>query len=406
MLGATYAKIALVMASMIVGTNANGVCYSPFHHDTVTSDVVASDFELIAKSFSSVRTYYSTWGDVNAIELAANAGLKIAVGIYMDGDETNTQAQVDALCNSLSTYSGTVEAVYVGNENLTPNGAMGASDILAYVEKVKACDGIGSIPVGSVQRITEWVNGQSETSTLAAGCDILGTNIYPYFTQGDTSAVDKLKAQAQQMDDIYSGQTYAVTETGWPSEGDSAYGNTASVDGMQQYLTDLQSWTSETGINSYYFMMFDLTAAQAAGQPSYEEHFGLYTVDSTCKVDSLPSASPSSDYSSPSTTDAPSSDYSTPTTTDAPSSDYSTPTTTDAPSSDYSTPASTESPSTDAPSTDAPVTATPTAAATTEVTTATPTAAATTEVTTAPSSDYVGDEASTPSVTTAPECSS
>ncbi|TYZ61893.1 hypothetical protein PybrP1_006469 [[Pythium] brassicae (nom. inval.)] len=271
---------ALVASSADAGALPTGVCYSPWHHGSVSADIIQKDFVQVKQYFSGVRTFHAQFAGINAIDAAAKAGLKISVGVQM-GNAADIEKEITAACEGAKRNPGTVEAIYVGNENLK-NGGFGkytGGELVGYITKLRTCISNGSIKIGSVQRINEWV-GASDAGALAAVSDVIGVNIYPFFTPGTQSPIEKMKAQWKQVNDKYPGGKVHITETGYPRGGATVVaGNAPSKEIATSFLKDYAEWAKNQP-TSYWFMMYDTKG----NTPDYENFFGLADVNGVVQL--------------------------------------------------------------------------------------------------------------------------
>ncbi|KAJ0392098.1 hypothetical protein P43SY_012118 [Pythium insidiosum] len=294
---ASLAAAAVSALSAVDAALPAGVCYSPFHspdyfnRPSDVEELLRRDFRDIAQHFSAVRTYHAQFYGKNVVHAAKDAGLRIAIGIQMLGPNGGTYAyldqDVDAAITAAKTAPGSVLAIYAGNENLR-NGAWGsqsADQIIEVIRRVKgALRGTAGehVPVGTVQRINEWLESP-DAGRLAAECDVVGANIYPFFTpEGEKNMKDALDRQWKHFAARFPGKA-RLTETGWPSQGSqSPQGNSPSGNNAQAYMDAFTQWIGETPSQSpFYFMMYDDASVHG---PDFEKFFGVAADTGKLKV--------------------------------------------------------------------------------------------------------------------------
>ncbi|DAZ92775.1 TPA: hypothetical protein N0F65_012452 [Lagenidium giganteum] len=290
------------LASSILAADIGNVatCYSPFHlpeyplHNNFEPNQVAlqkaidNDFKIMSQHFTHVRTFYSQYYGTNPTKSAATAGVKLYLGVFMTWESWQS-AEVNAAVEAVKKYPGTVEAILVGNENLQQ---FGAKRILELVDQIKEGLGdlAGTVKFGTVQRISEYVdkNFDIQTRQLEKELDILGVNIYPFFSPYDPKhPAAELQRQWDEMKAKFPLSKMRLTETGYPTEGEPSFtGAKPSLNESIAYYNAVKDW-KPTGADSYpkfWFMAFDRHPDDRTMKMKHELHFGFYTYDLKPKV--------------------------------------------------------------------------------------------------------------------------
>ncbi|KAG7384079.1 hypothetical protein PHYPSEUDO_002994 [Phytophthora pseudosyringae] len=339
---------------------------------TALEEAIDADMELIAQTFTHVRTFYSQFYGVGVAKYAAAHGIKLHLGIYMT-DESWQQDQVDSAVAAVQDYPGTVEAILIGNENMYTGTT--ASEIIAIATSIKEIlgDAADSILFGTVQRSTEYLdtNYDDQITQLSESLDILGVNIYPYFDDSYDSSEPTalLDAVWDAIAAKYSVSQMLLCETGFPTAGDPSTLSpdvTPSLDSSIQYFEAVAQWVptgAETSLK-FWFDIFDRRSDDTSVDVELERHFGIYTYDSQLKSEdyltALDGACAVSSSSSTSTTTTSTASGSTSTSTSASQTQTQTTTSITSVSSTTATPSSTSYSSTATVYTSAPETTTTT----------------------------------------------
>ncbi|KAG9402950.1 hypothetical protein AC1031_006488 [Aphanomyces cochlioides] len=268
------ALIPLAAALVIVGAVVGVIVSTSYSlnpsKETATNSLINQHFKTIRQRFTGVRTY-QTRGYRNAIDAAADAGLKIYAGVWIRTDENSINADMQAVVEGVRRHPWNVKGVFVGNEELS-NG-IDQWTVLGRVRqmKQKLIDaGYGWIPVGSVQVDGDWFRAPD----LAAGCDLIGANIHPFFSAGPDSTWNPLGDLDVRWKNIYAkfGAKAVVTETGWPTAGGQFNGHWPSMDMTKSYYTQFQNWARTNGGDMPAFFVFHDNTNKS---PDYEVSFGL-----------------------------------------------------------------------------------------------------------------------------------
>ncbi|KAH9183350.1 hypothetical protein AeNC1_014674 [Aphanomyces euteiches] len=258
-------------------SSANGwsVCY-----DSYNNRDIAKHFSRIKERFSGVRTY-QTQGVHNHIQAAAEAGLQIYAGIWIQTGDV--EADMNAAVWGAQHYPGAIKAIMVGNEELL--SGYGEQFVIDKVNRMKQKlhdVGIWNIKVGSVQTDGGWLNAWSLPNVV----DVMGVNIHPFFGGSEISKfnpIDDLTARWNIMKQRFASKV-VLTETGWPSQGSAINGHVPSYDMAKKYVSDVQNWAINGGGGGdlpAYFMFHD---NPYKGQ-DFERAFGLANSNGDWKFD-------------------------------------------------------------------------------------------------------------------------
>src|ERR1700730_16426946 len=194
------------------------VSYAPFadssHPDTgqrPTAEQIRADLKAIAPYTRAIRTYSSTGGAELVPPIAAEFGLKVTVGAWIDKDKERNEREIRSALD-LARHNSNVNAIVVGNET-TLRAEMTVDDLIALIQKVKRQS---PVPVTTGEIWTVWIDHPE----LASAVDFIAAHILPYWDGFTTTqAVDKTIEFYTKLRQAHPGKRIVIAEFGWPSAG-------------------------------------------------------------------------------------------------------------------------------------------------------------------------------------------
>src|SRR6202047_3750514 len=194
------------------------VSYAPFadssHPDTgqrPTAEQIRADLKAIAPYTRAVRTYSSTGGAELVPPIAAEFGLKVTVGAWIDKDKERNEREIRSALE-LARHNSNVNAIVVGNET-TLRAEMTVDDLIQLIQKVKRQS---PVPVTTGEIWTVWIDHPE----LASAVDFIAAHILPYWEGFDfTHAVDHTIEFYDKLRQMHPGKRIVIAEFGWPSAG-------------------------------------------------------------------------------------------------------------------------------------------------------------------------------------------
>ncbi|MDB5639193.1 MAG: beta-(1-6) glucans synthase [Bradyrhizobium sp.] len=198
------------------------VSYAPFRDEQtpllltthIPSEQIALDLAQLATISDCVRTYSIENGLDQVPALAAKAGLKVILGIWLGSNRLKNLAQIATAVNLTKQYPGVITAVVVGNEVLL-RGEMTTSDLAAIIRSVKSQI---TVPVTYADVWEYWLRNRE----IYEAVDFVTIHILPYwedFPIRAKHAAGHVDAIRKRMAVAFPGKEILIGETGWPSAG-------------------------------------------------------------------------------------------------------------------------------------------------------------------------------------------
>jgi glucan 1,3-beta-glucosidase len=198
------------------------VSYAPFRDEQtpllltthIPPDQIAQDLAQLATISDCVRTYSIENGLDQVPAIAAKAGLKVMLGIWLGSNRLKNLAQISTAVNLTKQYPGVITAVVVGNEVLL-RGEMTTSDLAAIIRSVKSQV---TVPVTYADVWEYWLRNRE----IYDAVDFVTIHILPYwedFPIRAKHAAAHVNAIRKRMAVAFPGKEILIGETGWPSAG-------------------------------------------------------------------------------------------------------------------------------------------------------------------------------------------
>ncbi|MHC2467658.1 exo-beta-1,3-glucanase (GH17 family) [Bradyrhizobium embrapense] len=198
------------------------ISYAPFRNNQtslspetqVSPEQIAEDLAQLAKISNCIRTYATDLGLDQIPGLAAEAGLKVIQGIFLDRDRKKNATQVETAIRLAKEYPDTITALVVGNEVLLRK-EMSVSDLAAMIRSIKAQV---SVPVTYADVWEFWLSNRE----LYDAVDFITIHILPYWenipipAEHAAAHADEIR---RQIAAVFPGKEILIGEFGWPSEG-------------------------------------------------------------------------------------------------------------------------------------------------------------------------------------------
>jgi exo-beta-1,3-glucanase (GH17 family)/cellulose synthase/poly-beta-1,6-N-acetylglucosamine synthase-like glycosyltransferase len=223
------------------------VSYSPYtrsqhpdNGDRPTAEQIRADLRLLSAYTRTIRTYSSTGGLELVPGIAAELGLKVTIGVWLDHDKARNEREIASAIALARRYSN-VNAIVVGNETTLrldllgdarsidarratmtgmtreqQNYALAELAVAELVPIIKRVKRQSPVPVTTGEIWTVWIDHPE----LASEVDFIAAHILPYWDGLNlTQAVDQTISAYDKLRRAHPGKRIVIAEFGWPSAG-------------------------------------------------------------------------------------------------------------------------------------------------------------------------------------------
>jgi exo-beta-1,3-glucanase (GH17 family)/GT2 family glycosyltransferase len=257
------------------------ISYSPYARsqhpdfgDRPTPEQIRADLKILAPYTRAIRTYSSTNGGELVPAIAAELGLKVTLGIWIDKDNVRNEREIQTAIALARRYSN-INAIVVGNETIVLGRLKSAdrprieavNELISIIRRFKRQV---PVPVTTGETFDVWlgINDPKKpeqaadyaeaAAKLASAVDFIAAHILPYWggTQAD-KAVEQTIRTYNQLRAWHPGKHVVIAEFGWPSGGYNYHGADPGRIEQATVLRDFISRAEAYGIDYNIIEAFD-----------------------------------------------------------------------------------------------------------------------------------------------------
>src|SRR3954466_122122 len=155
------------------------VSYSPYarsqhpdYGDRPTPEQIRADLKILSPYTNTIRTYSSTGGGELVPAIAAEFGLKVTLGIWIDKNEARNEREIQSAIALARRYTN-INAIVVGNET-TLRAEKSIEELGEIIQRVKR---LSPVPVTTGEIWTVWIDHPE----LASSVDFIAAHVLHYW---------------------------------------------------------------------------------------------------------------------------------------------------------------------------------------------------------------------------------
>lgn len=252
----------------------HGLNFSPYMdgQDPNTGSLISEEqirkrLQDVAPFTEWIRTFGMTNGLQDIGRIAHEMNLKVAAGAYLGKDMLVNSQQMNNLITAAQ--NGHVDLAVVGSEVLLRDD-MTESNLLDYINQFK--NAVPDVPVTTAEIYSIILSHPS----LMEASDVIFVNYYPYWEGKNVNySIANIHALHQEMMTKADGKKVIVSETGWPSAGNTIIEAVPSLENACFYNLNFTSWAQAENVAYFIFEAFDETW-KAEYEGAQGAHWGMW----------------------------------------------------------------------------------------------------------------------------------
>ena len=238
----------------------------------LSAELVRRHLAAISEFADTVRFYSASGELVKAYKIAHCMGFNVVGCAYLSKDKTENQAELDALiehCNN-----GYCSIAIVGSEALL-NSYLSVADLVEAIEYVRARVTDKSIPIAAADSVDVLL----ASPTVRNACNLLLPNIYPYWGgSAIEQAAEHFLTSFALLSEVSDGKEILISETGWPTAGQTKDNAVAGGAQAAQYYTAIREWSLAENQQVLFFAASD-EPWKTADENEAGAHWGFMTTE-------------------------------------------------------------------------------------------------------------------------------
>jgi exo-beta-1,3-glucanase (GH17 family)/cellulose synthase/poly-beta-1,6-N-acetylglucosamine synthase-like glycosyltransferase len=253
--------------SRVAGLAYNGFqrWQSPLSQRFPSDAALADDLQRLAGLTSRLRTYSASELPMLPA-LAAQAGLRLSAGVWLDSRRSNNEREIAAIIDAVPRHPG-IERVIAGNESQL-RGVLAPSELYGYLDRLRAAL---PVPVSTAEPWHVWLRQPA----LVDHVDFITVHLLPYWEGLPVDmAVDYALQRLSEVRQRFPGKPVVIGEIGWPSHGNRVAAAEATPAAQARFVRAFLERAARLDVDYYLLEAVDQPWKRAT-EGAVGAHWGL-----------------------------------------------------------------------------------------------------------------------------------